>query len=155
MKGRFILIFFLPLLMSGQQAYSPAKDDVTKVYRQVITEYIKDSKKSKAFTFDTLFIGKHEEFPDIHLPVGIENKKIILLTHHKGDTQPQDRTSFVLINIIERKITKDSADFMLVTFHQGYQPQHNCYIYLKYDPVAKEFKLGKPIRYDYVYPKGK
>lgn len=143
MTKLLILIFILPLLVFGQPINTPTKAYLTKAYCQVITEYIKAVSKSDTLHFDTLFIGKHEEFPDIELPTSIYNKKIILMTYNKFDKEPQNNKSFVLINIIESKFTKDDADFMLVTFHKGYHPQHNCYIDLKYNLKKKNLNWAK------------
>ncbi len=44
---------------------------------------------------------------------------------------------------------------MIVTFRNGYHPQHNCYVDLKYDAMKKEFELEKEVRFEYSYPKQK
>jgi hypothetical protein len=155
MRTLLLLITLLSIVIVGQNNSVPTDEEKAKAYGQVIVEYIKSQSETKELNFDTLYIGNHEEFPDIKLPAAIQNKKIILLTYTKGDTTPQNQKSFILINIIEMEMTKDRAAFMIVTFHQGYHPQHNCYVDLNYNSATKEFELEKKIRYEYVYGKGK
>lgn len=151
MAGLLILISVFPSFIFGQATLSA--EEQTKAYCQVIAEYIKVADKNNSFRFDTLYIGKHEEFPPLKLPGVIQCKKIILLTYKAGDKEPQNKKSFVLINIIELKVTKEKAKFMLVTFHRDYHPQHNCYINLNYDPAGKVFERDGNIRFEYNYPK--
>ncbi|MGZ3932569.1 MAG: hypothetical protein ACXVP0_14910 [Bacteroidia bacterium] len=151
----FILISFFPMLVSGQANAPLTVEEQTKAYCQVFAEYIKAAAENCKFRFDTLFVGKHEEFPDIQLPPVIQGKKIILFTDKKGGKEPQHNKSFIFINIIELKSTKDKAKFMLVTFYKDYHPQHNCYITLKYNSSQKEFEPDEKIRFEYAYPKDK
>lgn len=144
------LIAFFPLFALGQIALKP--EEQTKAYSAAISEYIKIIEvKNKSFKFDTLFIGKHEEFPEIKLPVVIQNKTIILLEHKKGDKEPHNRRSFVLINIIEEKLAKDNTEFLVITFHKEYNPQHNCHIKLKYNSEKKEFEEAEKVKFEYPY----
>ena len=151
---RFLLFITLsPIFIFGQVALPLSKDRQVKVYSQVIDEYIKVVSKNDSLKFDTLYIGNHEEFPKIKLSDTIHNKKIILLTYNKSDTKPQSSKAFVFINIIEQSCSKERVEFMIITFHQGYKPQHNCYINFKYNKLKKEFELDKKIRFDYSYSK--
>lgn len=151
---RFLLFITLsPIFIFGQVTLPLSKAEQVKVYTQVIDEYIKVVSKIDNLKFDTLYIGNHEEFPKIKLSDIIQNKKIILLTYNKSDAKPQSSKTFIFINIIEQKYTKERAEFMIVTFHQGYHPQHNCYIDFKYNPIKKEFELDGKIRFDYSYSK--
>ncbi|MEO6305014.1 MAG: hypothetical protein ABIP51_17765 [Bacteroidia bacterium] len=148
-----ILISIFPFFVFGQEGSGFPKDQQTKAYCQVIAEYIKVIGKEDQLSFDTLYIGKHPDFPEIKLPAIIQGKKIILLTYHKGDKEPQNKSSFILINIIEKKVINEEMNFMLVTFHQDYHPQHNSFFDLKYDPAKKEFVLNKDVRFDHQYIK--
>lgn len=155
MKAFFISLFIIPIITVAQVAYVPTNAHITNAYCAVIAEYIKEANKNSTVAFDTLFVGKHEEFPDIKLPNTIADKKIVLYTQVKGDKEPYHRSSYKFVNILETKFLKDKVGFMLITFHQDYHPQHNCHIDLKYNEEKKEFELEKKIRYEYLYPNTK
>ena len=144
---RFLIyISIFHVFVFGQATFTPSKDEQTKVYCQVITEYIKAVTKTDKLHFDTLFLGNHPDFPKIKLPDIIQSKTIILLTEDES-YKKKDNKSYVLINIAEQKFTKDQAEFILVTFHKGNRPQHNCYIDLKYNSTKKNYELDKKIRF--------
>ena len=147
----YFILSILPFFAPGQEISSLPKEQQIKTYCRVIAEYINSLNKNPKLNFDTLYIGNHPEFPQIKLPDLIEGKKIILLTYKEGDKEPQNNNSFVFVNIIELKSSKNSIEFMLVTFHKGYHPQHNSYIHLKYNPKKKEYVLGKEVRFEDKY----
>jgi len=149
-----ILILSFSEFACGQPAFKPSKDEQTKAYSQVIAEYIKAVSQTDTLHYDTLFIADHQDLPQIQWPETIESKKIILLNHEKSDKQHEHNPSFVLINIAEQTFTNDSVGFILVTFHKGYQPQHNCYIDLKYNSTKENYELDKKIKFEYPQSRG-
>ncbi len=151
-KWLFLFLVFT-LSMLGQVPFVPSPTQQTKAYCQVISEYIKAVTRNKEHHFDTLYIGHHEAFPEIKLPLVIEDKIIIVQANETGKTKPQNQPAFVLINIVELKFEIHKADFLVVTFHQGYQPRHNSYVNLHYDTITNDFNLDKEIRFEYVYKK--
>lgn len=126
------------------------KDEQTKLYSQAIAEYIKAVYKRDKSSFDTLFFGKHVDFPDIELPATIQNTKIILLTSEEADKKREYRKSLVFINMFGW-ITKDKSEFILVTFYPGYLHQFDCMINFKYNSAKKEFELEKLQFKNYAY----
>lgn len=148
-----ILISTFSMLAYGQPGFKPSKDQQVKAYSQVIAEYIKAVSKTNKFHFDTLFITNHSDLPKIKLPEMIHSKKIVLLNYGKSDKKPENSKSFVVINIAEQKFTKDKAAFILVAFHKGYHPQHNCYIDLKYNSKKRNYELDKKVMFKYPYAK--
>lgn len=148
-----LLVVLSPLFVSAQNSPVSNPSQISKAYHLVIAEYIKDQIKKGVPNFDTLFIGKHEDFPQIELHRQIEGKRIILLDAEPIVNGPQNNSRFKLINIIAMQWDEKEAEFMLITFHQGYKPQHNCYIQLNYDSNKKAYSLSQEIRYDYAYSK--
>jgi hypothetical protein len=131
----FMIVF--PALVHGQSGYMPSVTEQENVYSGAIGEYIKAVFRRDGSKFDTLFFGKHEDFPDIKLPADVQNTKIILLTSEQADKKLGYRRSLVYINMIAT-ISKEASSFMLVTFlvtktngQVSYRPQHNCYIEVK------------------------
>lgn len=153
MQKCLFLFLMCTLLTFGQAAFKPSLTQQTKAYCKVISEYIKAVTKNKEPDFDTLYIGYHEASPKIKWPLVIENKTIKLQPYKTSKTKVQYQPSFVLINIIALKVETNEANFMVVTFHKGYQPQHNGYVNLQYNPVTTNFSLDKEIRFEYVYKK--
>jgi hypothetical protein len=145
-----ILIFILPLFVSGQSTYSPTKAELTKAYSQAIAEYIKAVYKRDKSSFDTLFFGKHGDFPDIELPATIQNTKIMLVTTEEADKMRKHRKSLVFINMIGW-VKKDKSEFILVTFYPGYVHQYDCMINFKYNSHRKEFGLENLEFKNYAY----
>jgi hypothetical protein len=147
-----IIIFIIPLSVFGQSTYSPGKSEVEKAYSKAIDEYITAVYQRDKSVFDTLFFGRHADFPDIELPAMIQNTKIILLTTEEADKKRKYRKSLVFINMIGW-ITKDKSEFMLVTFYPGYVHQFDCMINFKYNSKRKEFELEKLQFTNYAYGK--
>jgi hypothetical protein len=136
-----------------QPPFTPSKAEQTKAYSQVIAEYIKAVSTPDQLQFDTLFIGDHPDLPEIEFPETIESKKIILMDIENPEEKLVNNASYVLINIAEQKFTEDRVEFILVTFHQGNHPQHNCYIDLTYNATKSNYELAKKIVFEYPYAK--
>lgn len=140
--------------ISGKQ-----KDDLTKIYSHAIGDYIRLVKKEYNLTFDTLFFGKHvygqpDDFPDITLPSSIENTKIKLISPEQGEKNQNERKSSFYINLVGWVNSYD-ADFIFVTFSNGFAHQFDCFITYKYDTNAKEFVMETTRFENYRYKKKK
>lgn len=119
------------------------KVDLTKMYSQAIGDYIRLVDKEYNLTFDTLFFGKHvngqpTDFPDIELPSSIENTKIKLISPEQGEKNQKDRASSFYINLIG-SVNSETADFIFVTFSNGFAHQFDCFIAYRYDTDKKGF----------------
>jgi hypothetical protein len=150
MSRLLILFFILPLFVFGQATYSPAKPELTNGYSQAITEFIKAVYKRDNSSFDTLFFGKHDDFPEIELPTTIQNTKIVLLTSGEADKKREYRKSLVYINMFSW-ITKDKSEFILVVFFPGYLHQYDCMINFKYNSKRKIFEMENLQFKNYAY----
>ncbi|MCV5755336.1 hypothetical protein OFN51_41700, partial [Escherichia coli] len=71
---------------------------------------------------DTIFIGRHEEFPDIALPAIIDNHPVRLTTF--GEFTAADNRQ-VYLNIFSWFST-GNVEFLIVNFSGSGSPQHNC-----------------------------
>jgi hypothetical protein len=147
-------LFLFPVFVFGQADFSISKEEDTKLYATAIAEYVKAVYKKDQMAFDTLFIGKHEELPEIKLPSSIQNTNILLLTSAEADKKLEYR-QLVYLNVIEN-ISKEHSHFIIVTFHvsktKRYSPQFNCLINLKHVPKSKEPELVN-LKFAYVYSK--
>jgi hypothetical protein len=144
---------FLPLFLLGQPTYSQTKAELTNAYSQAISEYIKAVYARDKSGFDTLFIGKHVDFPGIELPATIQNTKIMLLTTEEADKKRKYRKSLVFVNMIGT-VTKERSEFLLVTFYPGYVHQYDCMINFKYNSKRKVLKLESVQFKNYAYKEG-
>lgn len=119
------------------------KAELGKIYTQAITTYIEAIHKKEKTIFNTLFLGKQFEFPDIDLPATIGGAAICLL-------EPEDinnKKSFYgksspYINLIAF-IGNNKAEFIFVTFYPEFNHQYDCYVNFRYNPEKKEFDLDK------------
>lgn len=140
---------------STNQQQSPAtrdslnaqNDELTKIYTQAITEFIKGAYKRNKTTFDTLFFGKHiygqpDDFPDIELPETIENTPVRIVTPEVGQKKQQERKSLVYVNMMGW-VDKEKAGFILVVFSNGGEHQYDYFIDFAYNATRKEFELEK------------
>jgi hypothetical protein len=157
MNRFIILLFILPLLVPGQSTIGPGKAALTTIYSQAIADYIKAVNKKHKTTFDTLFFGKHlygqsDDFPDIELPETIENTHIRLITPEAGLIKQKEHESGVYINMVGW-VGKEKAEFIFVTFSNGFEHQYDCFIDYKYDLRQKKFLLSKK-RFEYFLYQG-
>lgn len=137
--------------------YKTEKDSLVAIYSAAIGEYLKIMRKERQATFDTLFFGKHEEFPDIKLPAEIENTNIVVLTSEEANRKFEYRKSLPFVNMVDLS-DKEKNGFLFITFYVdidkkkvNYWPQHNCTINIDYNKKKKEFELKKAT-FDFPYP---
>lgn len=122
------------------------KPDLTTVYSQAIADYIRFVDKEHNLTFDTLFFGKREfgqadDFPDIELPAIIENTNIILISPDQGKKIQNERRSSFYINLIGW-VDSDHAEFIFVTFSNGFAHQFDCFINYNYNTEKQAFEVA-------------
>ena len=119
------------------------KVELAKIYSQAIEEYIRAVSEKEKTNFDTLFLGKQLDFPDIDLPTTIGRTKIRLLAQeaigNKKSIYSQSSPYINLIGFVE----SDRAEFIFVTFYPEFQHRYDCYMDFRYDSEKKEFDLDK------------
>lgn len=135
---------------------SVQKNELTKIYTKAIDEYIKVVFKKNKLKFDTLYIGKRnygqpDDFPNIKLPATIQNTKILLLTNEEA-TKLKFGKSTAYINMIG-SVGADTAEFVFITFNQGFKHNFDCFIDYKYNAKQKEFELERLRFEDYFFNK--
>ena len=133
------------------------KNELAKIYTQAIGDYIRLVKEEYKLTFDTLFFGKHvngqsTDFPDIELPAAIENTKIKIISAEQGVQKQKENKSSFYINLIGSADTAN-ADFIFVTFSNGFAHQFDCFINYKYYTDKKEFVMETNRFENYSYRK--
>ena len=91
--------------------------DTAAAYCAAIGEYIKVLRDSGNVVPDTMYIGRHGEFPDIDLPPVIAGVPARIIM--PGEVEPvKDGERFMYLNIIGW-FTGDSVEFQVVNFRQG------------------------------------
>jgi hypothetical protein len=150
MRRILFLIFILPLFVFAQATYAPAKTDASKHYSAAIAEYIKAVYQRDKSVFDTLFFGKHKDFPDLELPSTIQNTKIVVLTTDEADKKRVYNKSLVFINMVGW-LTEEKSEFIFVTFYPGYLHQYDCMINFKYNAKQRVFELTSLQFKNYAY----
>jgi hypothetical protein len=142
MNNLFVLIFLLPVCVSGQ-----TKSELTKVYTIAITDFIKAAVKKNNKNFDTLYFGKRktgepDDFPDIQLPNTIERTVIKLISPEAGEKSQAQNSSRIYINLIGW-VNKQKAEFIFVVFSNGFAHQYDYYINYAYNSAKKVFEIEK------------
>lgn len=137
--------------------YKREKDSLVSIYSTALAEYIKVMREKRQAIFDTLFLGKHEEFPDIKLPAEIEHTGIVVITNEEADKKFAHRKSMAFVNMVDFG-NQGKNEFLFITFYVdkekekvNYWPQHNCTINLVYNKKKKEFELEE-VKFDFPYP---
>ncbi len=131
----------------GQSTKTPTKMELTKIYTQAINDFINAANLKNKREFDTLFIGKRvnglpDDFPDIDLPLTIQNTHISLITPKAAEKKQNDRKSRIYVNLIGWT-NKTSAEFIFVVFSNGFDHQYDYFINYTYNAKRKEFELKK------------
>lgn|GEM_PF-1340058 len=121
------------------------KDELTKIYTQAITEFIKAAYNKDKTTFDTLYFGKHiygqpDDFPDIELPETIEKIQIRLVAPEDGQKKQAARKSLVYVNMMGW-VDNEKAEFILVVFTNGGEHQYDYFINFNYNTSSDKFEL--------------
>ncbi|HRI58128.1 MAG TPA: hypothetical protein PK228_00310, partial [Saprospiraceae bacterium] len=127
--------------------YKVSDNDLTKIYSRAISDYITEVSKQDLMVFDTLYLGKRnngqpDDFPNIVLPATINNIEIRLIEPEVGKKLQEEKKLSVYINLIGW-VDKDKAEFIFVTFSNGFEHKFDCHIYYQYDSDRMEFDLTK------------
>ena len=140
----------------AEQPALAADEELRRAYSSAIAEYIEASFDADQPTPDTLFIGKHPDFPDISLPDRIQDTPVLLLTPAEADPRVEYHTSMVYLNVIGW-VNKNRAEFLIVTFlvqeENGaavHRPQHNCVLELGLDAERNKY-VRRELRFEYPY----
>jgi hypothetical protein len=135
--------------VSVVSSHSDSLENATRAYTVAIAECIQASFPGDTALPDTIFIGKHDQFPGILLPEKIQGVNILLLTNEEYEQKTKYRPNSVFINMID---TPDGnrREFTMVVFHDWAKPQYNFHVILAYIPEREEFVKDSSY-FDYVY----
>jgi hypothetical protein len=102
--------------------------DTAQAYTRAIADYIALVAKDSGATPipDTLYIGRHADFPDIELPERIGHTNIRLVTPEAAEAI-REGEHFAYLNIFGW-FTPGEAEFKLVLFRQG----------MRHDPAGRD-----------------
>ncbi len=91
--------------------------DTAAAYRTAIADQIKVLRKRDGSFPDTLYIGRHEEFPDIELPRFIEHTSVRILEPSDAEAL-KNGEHFAYLNIFAWH-TPGQVEFFVINFGQG------------------------------------
>ena len=91
--------------------------DTAKAYEAAIAEYIKARTRPGSRFADTLYIGRHVDFPDIRLPPVIGNTAVRIVEPAEAEVLRKSE-GFAYLNIFGW-FTHDKIGFLVVNFGQG------------------------------------
>lgn len=134
------------------------KAELTKIYTQAITEFIKAAYKKDKTTFDTLYFEKHvygqpDDFPDIELPQTIDKTQIRLVAPKVGQKKQAERKSLVYVNMMGW-VEKENAEFVLVVLTNGGEHQYDYFINFNHNASSDQFELDKIEFENYLHMSG-
>lgn len=112
--------------------------DTAFAYRTAIADYIHVMDTSASPLPDTVYIGRHPEFPRIELPAVIARRSVLLVYPPVGESEKHS-PRFAYLNIFPT-YTPGQVEFYVIRFAQGlsHQPDgaEDCHLY--YRVSAKE-----------------
>lgn len=149
-----ICLFALTANAQVHETATMVSDSVreARVYSQAIAEYVKAVYKKDQSRFDTLFLGKHADFPNVELPARIENTNIVLVMPEDGLTRMQNGNSLAFVNMVG-DITEDSAEFVMVTFLGSARHEYDYFVDFEYNKERREFETVDSRFENYIYSK--
>lgn len=98
-----------------------ASVDTTSSYRTAIADYIQAMDTSAAPLPDTVYIGRHPEFPRIELPSVIARRSVRVIDPAVGESEKR-HARFAYLNIVST-FTPGQVEFYVVRFAQGLRHQ--------------------------------
>lgn len=132
MRTTLSCMLILPLLLAcattGQEteqgrsttdARVPPGIDTVQAFTKAIADHIKAMRERDVPFTDTVYINKHDQFPQIDLPALIGATTIRVLTSAEA-TMVKDGERFVCLNIIGW-FTNSTAEFQVITFERGFR----------------------------------
>ncbi len=147
MKPYLLLLTGFYLLVLNSCAGPSPKNGLADTYTRALTDFIKAANEKNKTTFDTLYIikrknGLPDDFPDIELPKVIENTRIVLVSSEVANKEAQQFKSRTYINLMGW-VEAEKAEFIFVTFSNGFQHQYDYYINYKLNTTTKQWVLDK------------
>lgn len=147
MNKYLFFIFLIPMLGVGQSKTIVAKEELSKIYSQAISDFIKAANKKNGVRFDTLFFGKRvngqaDDFPNITLPKLIEKTQIRVISPELGAEKQAAIPSNIYINLMGW-VEKDHAEFLFIVFSNGFKHQYDYVLQYAYDQKIRKWNLSK------------
>lgn len=123
------------------------KNRLTEIYTKAIGEFIKAVHIKDKKSYDTLYFGKHtygqsDDFPDLELPMNIENTQIRLVSPEVGQIKLSERKSLVYVNMIGW-VEKERAEFILVVFKNAGEHQFDYFLNFIFNTSKEQYELEK------------
>lgn len=127
MRAITLPLFGLALLACGGRgshaqkeavAQRPAAPDTAAVYRTAIADLIRGMDTTDMQLPDTIFIGRHPDFPGINLPPEIAGRTILLLDPAETE-DAKYRKQFAYLNIFATWSSAE-VEFFVVRFREGF-----------------------------------
>ncbi len=117
------------------------------VYSQAISDYIQIAYNKKLLQSDTLFFGKRnnalpDDFPDIDLPEQFNKIHIRLIEPSIGEKLQRENPARIYINLLGW-VEKLDAQFIFVTFSNGFDHQFDYHVEYSYDTENNKFNITK------------
>ena len=124
---------------SAQTSVFAPEPDTAQAYRTAIAEYIKATRERSGAFPDTLYIGRHAEFPAIALPPVIAHVNIRIVTPGSAEALKND-PHFVYLNVF-CWFTEKEAEFLVVTFGSRFRHVRDINMHFNYSSQHEEFLL--------------
>ena len=146
-------------ILTAKDSLDLPKHELTKIYTQAISEFIKAAHTKDKTTFDTLYFGKHiygqpDDFPDIELPETIEETHIRLVAPEVGQKKQLARKSLAYVNMMGWT-DKDNAEFIFVVFTNSTEHQYDYFINFNYNSSTDKFELNNIAFENYIHLNGR
>ena len=107
---------------ASQQVPAPSSSaersvDTAAVYGAAVVAYINALRARDGSLPDTVYIGRHDEFPHIELPANMEHASVRIIAPSEAEVLKQGE-HFRYLNIFGT-LTPGKAEFFVVNFGQG------------------------------------
>ncbi|MBK7556668.1 MAG: hypothetical protein IPO17_03025 [Flavobacteriales bacterium] len=127
-----------PVPHSSQPTSAP---DTALVYRYAIGEYIAAMTKRDGSFPDTLYINRHDAFPDIELPTMFQDTHVRMLAPSEAETV-KSAEHFVCLNVLGW-FSDSTVQFHLINFRQDWRHRpdgrDDCHLYYSIGSQKNEF----------------
>ena len=132
---------------------------LASIYSMAIKKFIETVQLKQKINFDTLYFGKHaygqaDDFPDITLPMQINNTQIFLISPEQGDSIQKNNLHAYYINLIGN-VENYNAKFNFITFTNGFSHQFDYTIDFNFDSTVQNYRLNMIEFEDYLKFQGK
>lgn len=125
--------------------------EVSDAHNRAILEYLNAVYKN-AHAPDTLFIGDNDDAPGVEYLPSINKTALCFIKYEKAEKKLEYRNNMVYVNVAGW-VFKTKGEFIIVTFFNRAEPQHNCHLYfskpsrnnLVLDSVKFKFPYEKSI----------